>query len=31
MLAGHGIHLDRATLAGWVKRTAWWLRSLYEL
>ncbi|MFC4922285.1 MULTISPECIES: hypothetical protein [Bradyrhizobium] len=25
------MHLDRATLAGWVKRTAWWLRSLYEL
>ena len=31
ILAGHGVHLDRATLAGWVKRTAWWLRSLYEL
>jgi hypothetical protein len=26
-----GIHLDRATLAGWVKRAAWWLKSLYEL
>jgi hypothetical protein len=23
--------LDRATLAGWVKRTAWWLKSLYEI
>ncbi|MEY9138818.1 IS66 family transposase [Bradyrhizobium diazoefficiens] len=31
ILAGQGIHLDRATLAGWVKRAAWWLRSLYEL
>jgi len=26
-----GVHLDRATLAGWVKRAAWWLKSLYEL
>ena len=31
ILAGQGVHLDRATLAGWVKRAAWWLRSLYEL
>jgi transposase len=31
ILAGQGIHLDRATLAGWVKRAAWWLKSLYEL
>jgi len=31
ILAGHGVHLDRATLAGWVKRAAWWLKSLYEL
>jgi hypothetical protein len=31
ILAGQGIHLDRDTLAGWVKRTAWWLKSLYEL
>jgi transposase len=31
ILAGHGIHLDRATLAGWVKRAAWWLKSLYQL
>ncbi len=31
ILAGQGIHLDRATLAGWVKRTAWWLKGLYEL
>jgi transposase len=30
ILAGQGIHLDRATLAGWVKRAAWWLKSLYE-
>jgi transposase len=31
ILAGHGIHLDRATLALWVKHAAWWLKSLYEL
>ena len=31
ILACQGIHLDRATLAGWVKRAAWWLKSLYEL
>src|SRR5712672_1017044 len=31
ILAGQGIQLDRATLAGWVKRAAWWLKSLYEL
>jgi hypothetical protein len=31
ILAGQGIHLDRATLAGWVKRAAWWLKSLYVL
>jgi hypothetical protein len=31
ILSGQGIHLDRATLAGWVKRAAWWLKSLYEL
>jgi transposase len=27
ILAGQGIHLDRATLSGWVKRAAWWLKS----
>ncbi|MHC2608463.1 transposase [Bradyrhizobium liaoningense] len=31
ILAGQGIQLDRATLAGWIKRAAWWLKSLYEL
>jgi transposase len=31
MLASQGIHLDRSTLANWVKRAAWWLKSLYEL
>ncbi|WP_456828498.1 IS66 family transposase [Bradyrhizobium sp. USDA 4518] len=31
ILAGQRVYLDRATLAGWVKRAAWWLRSLYEL
>jgi transposase len=31
MLASQGVQLDRSTLAGWVKRAAWWLQSLYEL
>jgi transposase len=31
ILAGQGVHLDRGTLALWVKRTAWWLTALYEL
>ena len=31
MLAGHGVNLDRGTLALWVKRVAWWLTPLYEL
>jgi transposase len=31
ILAGMGVHLDRSTLALWVKRAAWWLKSLYEL
>ena len=31
MLASQGVQLDRSTLAGWVKRAAWWLKSLYEL
>lgn len=31
IMAGQGIHLDRATLAGWVKRAAWWLKGLYDL
>jgi transposase len=31
MLASRGVQLDRSTLAGWVKRAAWWLKSLYEL
>jgi transposase len=26
----HGLHLDRSTLAVWMKRLAWWLRPLYE-
>jgi transposase len=30
MLAGQGVHLDRSTLARWMKKTAWWLRPLYE-
>ena len=31
MLAGHGVNLDRGTLALWVKRVAWWLTALYDL
>jgi transposase len=31
MLASQGVHLDRSTLAAWVKRAAWWLRGLYDL
>jgi transposase len=30
ILAGQGVHLDRATLAGWVRRAGWWLKSLSE-
>ncbi len=30
MFAGQGVNLDRSTLAGWVRRAAWWLRPLYE-
>ncbi len=29
MFAGQGIVLDRATLAFWVQRAAWWLELLY--
>ena len=31
MLEGHGVNLDRGTLALWVRRVAWWLTALYEL
>jgi len=31
ILAGQGVHLDRGTLAQWVKRSAWWLTPLYDL
>lgn len=31
IFAGHGVHLDRSTLALWVKRAAWWLKGLYDL
>jgi len=31
ILAGHGLRIDRSTLAGWMKRAAWWLKGLYEL
>ncbi len=30
-MAGHGVKLDRSTLAGWAKRAAWWLKPLYLL
>lgn len=30
MFAGQGIGLDRATLAFWIKRAAWWLEPLYD-
>jgi transposase len=30
MLNGQGINLDRSTMARWVKRTAWYLRCLYD-
>ncbi len=30
ILLGQGVVLDRATLAFWVRRAAWWLRPLYE-
>jgi transposase len=29
MLAGHGLQIDRSTLARWVKCAAWWLEGLY--
>src|SRR6202162_326675 len=31
MLAGQGIDLDRATLALWMGRLAWWLKPLHEV
>jgi transposase len=27
ILAGLGVHVDRSTLALWVKRVAWWLKN----
>ena len=30
MLKGQGVRLDTSTLCGWVKRSAWWLISLYD-
>lgn len=30
MLAGHGLRIDRSTLARWLKCAAWWLEALYE-
>ena len=30
MFAGQGVRLDRATLAFWVRRAAWWLELLYR-
>jgi transposase len=31
ILAGYGVHLDRSTLARWVKQAAWMLKALYLL
>jgi transposase len=31
ILAGYGVHLDRSTLARWMKQAAWMLRALYLL
>jgi hypothetical protein len=31
MLAGQGVDLDRATLALWMGRLAWWLKPLHEV
>ncbi|WP_413990745.1 IS66 family transposase [Labrys okinawensis] len=30
MLKGQGVRLDTSTLCGWVKRSAWWLKTLYD-
>jgi transposase len=31
MLASQGINLDRATLALWMGRLAWWLKPLHDV
>jgi transposase len=31
ILAGHGLRVDRQTLARWMKQTAWTVKGLYEL
>jgi transposase len=31
ILAGHGLRVDRQTLARWMKRAAWTVKGLYEL
>jgi transposase len=31
ILAGHGLHVDRQTLARWMKQAAWMAKGLYEL
>ena len=31
ILAGYGVHLDRSTLARWMKQAAWMLKALYLL
>jgi transposase len=31
ILAGHGLHIDRQTLARWMKQAAWMVKGLYEL
>lgn len=31
ILAGHGLNIDRQTLARWMKQAAWTVKGLYEL
>ena len=31
MLASQGVDLDRATLALWMGRLAWWLKPLHDV
>ena len=31
ILAGHGLNIDRQTLARWMKQAAWMAKGVYEL
>jgi transposase len=31
ILSGHGLHIDRQTLARWMKQAAWTVKGLYQL